>query len=369
MSDQTTQPNGADEQPQSLRDIAEAAYDSVLDQAESTESEPSGQPRDERGRWMQRSQEGEAAATPPSPSETTQETDEPHPAPETGQAAQPPSNWSAEDRANFANLPPEGQQFLLRRHSEMESDYQKRVQASTLSNQFVNAVAPVFNHPDIARSLQGRTAAEAVQQWASFHLRAIDPNPNNRIDLLFELADRMQLDPAVVFGRQQQNQAMAFTPEELANPAIRKFADHIGMLTSQLRVHESALQNSQRSQQEALFNARRAEIDAFAATKNADGTLVYPYFDAVLPIMMEHFRQDPTKTMADCYKAAVEPFLGPMEAAAKAKAEQQQNLARAQVATRGNVRGMTSPVNKPAPPPGPRNIRQVLEESADEVGF
>jgi hypothetical protein len=374
MSDQSQHPtsNGADtEQPQSLREIAEAAYDSVLDQADVEDGvvqpDSSGQPRDERGRFIPKSPEGEAAPEQaPSPSEETQETDQEHPAPaQPGQAAQPPSNWSAEDRANFEKLPPEGQQFLLRRHSEMESDYQKRVQATTLSNQFVNAVAPVFNDSAIAASLQGRSPVEAIHQWAFFHKRAIDPNPNNRIDLLFELADRMQLDPAVVFGRQAQVQAMAFTPEELANPAFKKFADHIGMLTSRLQASESMWSNLQQGQQEAAFRAKRSEIDAFAATKNTDGTPAYPLFDAAMPIMMEIFRADPTKSMADCYHEAVAPF----EAANKAKIEQQQSLARAQAAARGNVRGTTAPVSKPAPPAGPRGIRQVLEESADEVGF
>src|SRR5262245_17074252 len=371
MSDQHQQTNGAEEPQPSLREIAEQAYDTVIDTADAEDGvEPSegGQLRDARGRFVARSQEGEAAAEPPSPSETTQETDQEHPAPETGQAAQPPSNWSAEDRANFEKLPVEGQQFLLRRHSEMESDYQKRVQATTLATQFVNAVAPVFNDPVIAQSLMGRPPAEAVQQWAWFHRRAIDPDPNNRIDLLFELADRMQLDPAVVFGRQAQVQAMSFTKEEMANPAFKKFADHIGMLTSRLQANESVLQNYQRGQQEAALNARRAEIDAFAATKNQDGSLAYPYFDAVMPIMMDIFSRDPSKSMADCYQAAIEPFVGPIEAAAKAKVEQQQNLARAQAANRGNVRGVTAPVSKPAPPAGPRSLRESLESSADEIG-
>src|SRR4029077_12232042 len=129
--DQTT--NGATG-PQSLREVAEAAYDEVTEISESDGQEPvtevdSGQgdrPRDKQGRWVRKDgQPGEAAAeTPPSPEidDSTQKAAQQHPAPVTGVAAQPPSNWSAEDRANFEKLPPEGKAFLLKRHSEMEGD-------------------------------------------------------------------------------------------------------------------------------------------------------------------------------------------------------------------------------------------------------
>src|SRR5262245_54218195 len=159
MPEPTTPTNGAAEPQRTLRDIAEDAYDEVIDAAEQSEadeqSSDDGQPRDDRGRFVAKnSQPGEAEAEePPSPDVESQETAE-HPAPATGEAAQPPSNWSAEDRASFSKLSPEGQEFLLRRHSEMEGDYQRRVQATAISNQFVQALTPVFNDPDIAESLR-----------------------------------------------------------------------------------------------------------------------------------------------------------------------------------------------------------------------
>jgi hypothetical protein len=381
MPDQN-QPNGAAEQPRSIRDVAEAAYNDVVEQADVSETieqpapqepEQGDRPRDERGRFVAKSpDEGEAAAeTPPSPPTDTQETEQPHPAPETGVAAQAPSNWSAEDRAIFEKLPQEGQAFLLRRHSEMESDYQKRVQASAISNQFVTAISPVFDDPDIAASMRhdGRSPAEAIYQWAAFHKRAMNPDDRTRIELLFELADRMQLDPAAVFGHQQSRQAMAFSKEELANPAVKKFADHIGYLDSQLRAQNAVLTQFQQGQAEALLSARRGEIDAFADARNKDGSLAHPYFDRVLPIVMELYRGDRSKTIEQCYTEAVTPFIEDMKAQAKASIEQQQNLARAQSAVRSNVRGSTAAVAKPPPADGKRGLRATMEEAAEEIGF
>jgi hypothetical protein len=384
MSDQGT-PNGADTQPKGLREVAEAAWDEVVEQAseESTEestqdeSEPSGQPRDERGRWIPKSPEGVAAAPePPSPSETTQEPEQPHPAPVTpppGEAAQAPANWSAEDRANFEKLPQEGKQFLLKRHSEMESDYQKRVQATAMSNQMLQAIAPVFNDFDISSSLNrlNMNAIDAIHQWGAFYKRSINQDPRARIELLFEMADRMALDPAAVFGHlnSRSPETQLFTKEELANPAVKRFADHLGQLNQRLSAQESALQQSRAAEETARVGASRAQIDAFANAKNADGTPAHPYFDAVLPIAMEHYKANPTWSIEQCYQAAIEPLLGPMQQQAQASVAQAQNVARAQAAVRSNVRGNTAPVSRPAPPEGKRGLRQVMEEAAEEIGF
>lgn len=371
--------------PQSLREVAESAYDEVTSGDESGEPDPvteadtgqDGRPRDKQGRWVRKDdQPGEAAVTePPSPesAELPQTTVE-HPAPATGVAAQPPSNWSAEDRANFEKLPAEGKAFLLRRHSEMEGDYQKRVQASAISNQFVTAVSPVFNDPEIMESLRrdGRTPIEAIYQWGGFHKRAMSPDLNSRIGLLFELADRMQIDPAAVFGQLKSASPMAFSQEELANPAIKKFADHIGHLTSQLQNQQRESQRIRHDEQERLVGSKRMEIDAFADQKNADGSVAHPLFDALLPVIMEHYKSGPDVTMQQAYERAIQPVLPHVQATQahlKAQFDNQQNMQRAQNAVRSNVRGTTAPVAKPASPGGKRDLRQVMEEAADEIGY
>jgi hypothetical protein len=364
------------EERQSLRDIAEAAYDDITaSEDEPSFEEPSvdrgGRQRDEYGRFV-KADPGEAAAEePPSPeAEHDPEADKPHPAPPQGEAAQAPSNWSAEDRASFEEQTEKGKAFLLRRHSEMESDYQKRVQATAVSNQFVQAVVPVFNDPDIAASLrqEGRSPIEAVYQWAGFHKRALSPDLPTRIELLFELADRMQIDPAAVFGLSATPAGLS--KEDLANPAIKKFADTIGQTNSRIQALEAELQRRDQMGEAQLVATKRAEIDAFADRKNADGSLAHPLFDAYMPVIMEHFRTNPTWTIEQCYDAAIRPARDTFSAQARAEQERQQSLQRAQGAVRGNVRGMTAPVSKPAPTNGAkRSLRDILEESADEVGF
>jgi hypothetical protein len=380
MADPTNPANGAAEpqQSRSLRDIAEAAYDEVVDaadQEDEADEASSGQedrPRDSLGRFV-KTEPGEAEAeTPPSPeSEQVPEADQAHPAPVTGEAAQPPSNWSAEVRARFQTLDPEDQKFLLERHHEMESDYQKRIQATAISNQFVQAVAPVFSDPDIAESLrrEGRTPIEAVYQWGGFHKRALSPDLTTRVELLFELAQRMQIDPAAVFGLSATPVNPVFTPEQLADPATKRFADFIGQTSTRIQALEAENQRMHQREEAALVGMKRVEIDTFADQKNADGSLAHPLFDQLLPVIMERYQASPGMTMAQAYDAAVKPIFDSMRGQVKTQQDQRQNVQRAQAAVRGNVRGMTAPVSKPAAPEGKRSLRTVLEESADEVGW
>jgi len=49
--------------------------------------------------------------------------------------------------------------------------------------------------------------------------------------------------------------------------------------------------------------------------------------------------------------------------------QSQQSNAGASAAARGNVRGLTGPVSKPSAKTGNGSLRDMLEASADEVGF
>src|SRR5262245_19300154 len=93
--------NGAAEPRPSLREVAEAAYDSIEnDTTPEQEAAPEGdRARDERGRFVAKdaTETGEAepeAPSPEPPSETQEKKDEP--APE-GSSTHPTDHWSAED--------------------------------------------------------------------------------------------------------------------------------------------------------------------------------------------------------------------------------------------------------------------------------
>ncbi len=124
MSDQS-QTNGAAppasaEQPQnqpppSLREIAEAAYDEVLDDAASPgepgQLDDGGQPRDAHGRFAPKDAKPGEQSTDPAPKENSEASSDAKPtdpAPRDGSSNQPPQHWSEQDRQAFAKLPAEG---------------------------------------------------------------------------------------------------------------------------------------------------------------------------------------------------------------------------------------------------------------------
>jgi hypothetical protein len=393
----TARPNGAahDEAQQpaklSIREIAEAAYDEITapdeagaEQQPPAEGEQATQPRDERGRFASKDEKpGEQptdTSTQPREDDGQKPPERPtQPAPE-AVSSEAPANWPAADRELFAQQTPEAQAFLLRRHSEMEGDYQRRVTATRGAAEFTQALSPVFNDPVIAGSLQQNSMSpvDAIHQWAGFHRRAMSPNVADKVGLLFELAARMQIDPAVfATGRPgPQGPAPQLSEADLKDPAIRYFADHVGRTSSEVQALRAELQQmhaaeNEKAQAEAV-RVHKWGIDNFADEKGADGKLLRPDFDQLIPTIRELFVANPNRDLKEAYETA--RWINPatrqsLIAAERAAVERTESNRRAAAAVKGNVRGLTSPVTKPKDDGKPKSLRETIEESADSIGF
>jgi hypothetical protein len=391
--------NGA---PPSLRDIAEQAYDDIEAgvEAEAPEGpaeegvaeEPlafDDRPRDKSGRWVSKSQDaqpGEAIEPlDPAPKRQleTQKTEaDPAAAPQAAKSNQAPEHWSAEDKATFARLPVEGKTFLLKRHGEMEAEFTRKSQASAGAVQFTQALAPVFNDPQIQRSLQqaGVHPVQAIQEWATWHKMGSSERQEDKFHLLVNLTQRMGLDPARIFSALSNPppSSMGLTEADLKDPAIKFFAEHIGKTTSKISALEGQLQQREAREQQARaeWGVRNAKsgIDSFADEKSKDGRPLRPYFDTVLPYIIDAFKANPQRDLAETYDAAcwAHPEVRKQLLAAEHYRSQSQNdIQRARLAQRGNTRGLTSPVARPNGADGASKggIRDAIERSADEVGF
>lgn len=395
--------------PPSLRDIAEQAYDDIEanadaeaqaegpgPDAEGGAEEPLAEdtrPRDKQGRWVSKSeaQPGEAIEpldpAPRKPVSTTQKPPtDPAVAPEQGasRSNQVPEHWSAADKATFSKLPQEGQAFLLRRHGEMEAEFTRKSQATAGAVQFAQALAPVFNDPHIAGTLRqaGIHPVQAVQEWATWHKMGTSPRQEDKFQLLVNLTQRMGLDPARIFSalsnRQPPPNPMGLTEEDLKDPAVRLFADHIGKTQSEIQALRGEMQQRVQAEHQAraewgVRNARQG-IDGFADEKGKDGTPLRPYFDAVLPLIIDMYKANPNRDLAEVYDAAcwAHPEVRKrLLATERQRAQSQNDVARARIAQRGNTRGLTTPVARPNGADGPSkgSLRDAIERSADEVGF
>ena len=392
MPDSDNSPNnGAEsqttEQPrQSLRDAAEAAWNEVVEDApddddSASEVDDSDQPRDELGRFRSKDREpGEAAASePPSPDDkiTAPQQPESPTQPPPGVSSEAPQNWSAQDRQTFQALPPQAQEFLLRRHSEMEGDYQRRVQAASGAVQFAQALAPVFSDPVIAGSLQqnGIAPLNAIEQWAGFHRRAMDHNPQVRMQLLGELADRMGLVNPAASG--QSPSGPQLSEKDLQDPVIRHFADTLGRALNETQTLRGEIQRMQsqaaQERESETLRATRWTVDSFADETDAAGHRLRPEFDEALPALIEMYRLNPQLDIRQAYPEAcwrTPSIRNRLIAQQQNGAQQRQAHERARQAARSNVRGTTSRVSsQPAANGEAKGLRASIEASADEVGF
>jgi hypothetical protein len=215
----------------------------------------------------------------------------------------------------------------------------------------------------------------AIQQWAGFHKRAVSPHVNDRAGLLIDLATQMGFDPAKVFATNRPPEPV-LPPGVKDDPAVRYLANQYGQTASELQAIRNEVQGiraaeQQKFEQESL-KVTRWSIDKYADEKGPDGKPLRPDFDEHLPYILELYKADPERDLAEAYDTArrMNPkTFESMVAAERARVHSQQSVAKAQAANRGNLRGMTAPVNKPTAKTGNGTLRDILEASADEVGF
>jgi hypothetical protein len=377
-----TSPSGETEAPLSLREIAESAYDDIVD-ARDNPPEPvvdtGGRQRDEYGRFA-RAEPGEAEAEePPSPDDQIDAPRNERPTqPPRGEAAGAPENWSQADKDVFAKAPPEIQAWAIRRHSEMEGDYQRKVQTYAAAAQFAQGVSPVFSDQRIAQSLQqwGITPQDAVKEWGQFHLQAIDPNPQVRAGFILDLAQRIgvPLNPAA-FGQPNQ-QPSGLPPEVAKDPAIKFFADYLGQISTEVqavkaRTGQMEAASRQQLEQEATRVTKQG-IDDFADMKDDKGNLLHPFFDEVIAGIQELYAANPRYNLREAYEKAIWSNPATREKMMQRQAQiaqRQLSDQRASQAARLNVRGRTSPVANGAIKHGPMSLRDTIEAAADELGM
>ena len=183
----------------------------------------------------------------------------------------------------------------------MEAEFTRKSQASAGAVQFTQALAPVFNDPQIAASLQqaGVHPVQAIHEWATWHRMGTSPRQEDKFSLLVDLTQRMGLDPARIFSALSNPppNPMGLSEEDLKDPAVKYIADHLGRTTSKISALEGQLQQREQAEQRARaewgLQSAKQGIDGFADEKAKDGRPLRPYFDAVLPYIIDMYNANP----------------------------------------------------------------------------
>lgn len=394
MSDQSSRPvNGADPAPEpkrSVRDVAEAVYDDLMDPSSGSDDtetqavDDRGDGRDAKGRFAPTTaaKPGEAVepqGDPAPKSEDTPSADptvQPAPA-ESGSSIELPPHWPAEDRKTFAELTPNGKELFVRRYGEMERDYTQKTQAAAQAVTFTQSVAPIFNNPHVADSLRqaGVAPSEAINQWAQFHLGIISPDPKVRVATLQEIARRAQVDPAAMAASQPGPAGLP--PEVLKDPSMKLIADHIGALQKEILANRQQLQTVQGQwasrQTEEAQRVTEWQVNTFADEVDGQGNKLRPHFDRVIGEIMLLYKGDPENfDIGRAYQRACylnDAVREEMQQAGRQTAAQQASNQRAAQAAKSNLRGRTTPVAGSNGSGEKRSLRETLEAAADDAGI
>ena len=107
---------------------------------------------------------------------------------------------------------------------------------------------------------------------------------------------------------------------------------------------------------------------------DADGKPLRPHFNTVLPIMLDLYKANPQRNMAETYDAACWAYpevRKQLLAAEQLRQQSRHDVEKAKIAQRGNTRGLTSNAVKPPGLNGPSrgSLRDAIEQSAEEVGY
>lgn len=268
--------------------------------------------------------------------------------PESSNTLQAPEHWSADKREEFDKLPPEAQQLLLDRSTELErganEKFQQAAQSRKVAERFEEMVAPFRQ----GWALQGIDEYQGVSQLLAYS-KALNENPAGLIKFL---AQQSGVDLATLAP--QSDPDAAYVDPEIA--AMRQEL-------AQTRAQVQAMQTGQ------AVNSGQAQLAAFMDAKTPEGKPLHPHMDKVIGDMVTLAQgiraSGQVPQLAEIYTKAVK--MNGLETAKPTVdqlKEQREKAARARSA--GTTIRSTTPAT-PAKPTGPRSLKEELSDGYDEM--
>lgn len=274
-------------------------------------------------------------------------TDSKEDAPEELPPIKAPEHWSAEDKEVFSGLDRNGQEFLLRRHKDMESAYNEKYEQ-------IASVRKAFD--PYRKHLQGIDEGQAVSYLLNTYF-ALRSNPKEGVKWL-----------AGQLGVDLESQQTANSDDEYLDPAVKQ-------LRQELQETKTRLQQFEQYGQKQIQDKALEAIQEFQSQKDEAGNLKYPHFNDVQEAMVPFVQGG--ASLEDAYERAIwtvpqfrdsEIARRQEEATAKAKKEAEEarkaKAAKAKKAGRAvEGTGNVKPVAKA------KSIAEELAERMDAAGY
>jgi len=172
-----------------------------------------------------------------------------------------PEHWSAQDKEIFNDQPRDAQEWMLKRHKELEGDYTRKRQQESSQVRLAENVADALAPFEQEFSQAGLDHAGAVRKLASVH-SGMKGSPIETLESLAQSYTGKTLAE------------LAELESETADPGSRAIQQQLGELKSHLSRQEQAAQQRELERISGV-------IQSFKSEKDESGNLLYPHFDKV----------------------------------------------------------------------------------------
>lgn len=325
------------------QDAAEESADVIAVPEQPVGERPAeGRERDEHGRFVKQADTEQEQETDPAPADESE--------PETAIAVAPVS-WSAEEKAVFAELPPEVQDIIARRESERDKGFSQKAEQLSERAKSYESLETILGPRRARFAADGMTDAQAVKQ-------------------LFDVADFATRDPetfirqfAEARGIKLGQQTAGEVEDDFTDPVIAEMRTELARLKAEIA-------ESRTAQQEALHQRNTQTIEQFRNAKDERGNPKHPHFETVRQEMAARIKSGMSDSLESAYEAAVwalptvrEEVLRAQRASAEAKRLAEAKAAASKAAkARGTVaKPRSGEVSKPAS----RTIEETMSAAYD----
>ena len=310
--------------------------------------------------------------------------------PETEAAAtEPPANWSPKDKEAFKKLAPEGQEFIIRRHREMEARFTKKTQEIAAFRKEFDPVQKLLEPWKDRMQAKGYTPQSLITAWANVEKRLMD---GDGVGVVASLVKGYGLDMgkiAQALGLRPLARAPTQDGEQPA-PVQNGDATHLTLPPEITQTLQSLQQRLDAQDRDKADSARRAEnsavqkaeadLEQFKSAQDDKGQLLHPHFDDLETDMLLLAQaaiaaRKPVPPLTDLYETAVwaNPSTRKAKLAADAKAQQAKSAEEARAKAAAAKKAGSSVTGAPGSgqatgtrPKAEQTLREQLLEAAAE---
>jgi phage shock protein A len=317
-------------------------------------------------------------------------------------AREPPTNWKAADKETFKALPAPAQDFLLRRHKEMEADYTKKQQASAAFRKDYEPVDTMLAPYKDAMKAKGFTPHTLIQAWANVETE-LAAGGQRTVSIIKQIVDGYNPDKAELakalglVGAPAQAAVVGEAPPAAQNGAgehiqlppqllaeleqLRQMAGVVPQLKQRLDGYDQQATAAREAARVAAEAAVMNRIEEFKSANDGKGNLLNPHFDEVEADMTALAQaaiaaKQPVPPLKELYERAVwsnpstREKLRTAETQAAEKKRQDEARAKAAAARKASSSVTGAPGSGQAAPTSrgsDRPLREELEDAYAEI--